>query len=130
MALVDDVGAYLTTQTLAGDATAWPLALSWMPPTPAQVVGVLATGGYASAAKAGLDYPTFQLLVRVASHAESTAGATQAESLYLALDHCGPVTIGSTAYRDIQAEHPPAYLGEDASGRPEWSLNFRCWRSR
>lgn len=130
MAVDADIGQHLTDQGIVGGATGWRLALGWIPPRPDRIVAVTTSGGYPSAAKVGLDYPTVQVRVRATSRADVDAGVAKAEAIYLALDHAGPVTINGTSYRDIQAEQYPMDLGEDENRRPEWSVNFRCLKSR
>lgn len=130
MAVSDDIGTYLTNAGVVGGTTGWRLAIDWMPPRPDRVVTVTQTGGYASAAKVGLDYPTVQVRIRATSRADVEAGAAKADAIYLALDHAGPTTINGISYRDIQAEQYPAAIGEDENRRPEWSVNFRCLKSR
>lgn len=84
------------------------------------------TGGLRSDSKRIYDDPTVQIIVR--STTDPMPGMTLAQAIYDALHgfHGGPfVTGGIWVVGCVGLQSAPAYIGVDANGRHEFSLNFQ-----
>ncbi|MBW2084436.1 MAG: hypothetical protein JRI54_00170 [Deltaproteobacteria bacterium] len=90
---------------------------------PVDSIFVLATGGRAGqrihSDRSEIRYPTAQIRVRAESFAE---GYEKASAVYDAL-----FDLRYPGYMDfLLLQSEPIYLGQDANGNYEWSLNVEC----
>jgi hypothetical protein len=84
------------------------------------------TGGGRADGKREYDDPTIQIIVR--STTDPTPGMTKAQAIYDKLHgfHVSTFTTGGRKIINcVGIQSQPAYIGMDANGRHEYSLNFQ-----
>jgi len=122
MSLLDDIGSYLTTNSIVGGATGWTLRKSVITPAPDQTVAILETS---SPNIQQFSTPTgelnFQVLIRGAKHEYDTA-RTKAEGIFSSLNQA---TISGYVYV-FALTSAPIPLGYDNNLRPMLSWNFKA----
>lgn len=121
--LLDDIGARLVAQNVAGGATGWNLAKSFIPETPDQVVSIMETGGQVpnqfETSAGGI--VTFQVQVRGAEF-EYDVARTKMAAAFTALNQAN--IAGYVFVYALQSA--PLSLGIDQNNRPELALNFEA----
>lgn len=139
MALLDEVGTILSTQSIASSSgeSGWYLALSMMPDStasPDRIVALIETPGTPPLATVEVDEPGLQVRVRGQSiMSASTAyieARAKAEDAYQALHGLDPGTYSSRYYAGVWADQTPYLLQYDDNNRPEIAFNLRVYRSR
>lgn len=139
MALLDELGTVLSTQSIASSSGegGWYLALSMMPDStasPDRIVAVIPTPGTPPLATVELDEPGVQIRVRGQSYMSASTAFqeawSKAEAAYTALHGLAPGTYSGRYYAGIWAEQSPFLLRYDENNRPEVAFNLRVYRSR
>ncbi len=124
MALLDDLETMLVAQSITGGATGWALFLGHLPPTPDKAVVIYETGGAASEVEFGLDYPTFQVMVRGEAGGYQ-AVRTKIQAIFEILHNSEENMPGSSYVNITGIQSAPLSLGRDETKRPQLSWNFR-----
>ncbi len=139
MALLDEIGAVLSTQSVASSSGVggWLLVLSFMPDSTAiqdKVVAIIETPGFPPDAGTDLDRPGFQVRVRgdpISTTTTSYAEARQKiEDVKTTLHALASTSYSGRHYPGVWAEQEPFLLRYDQNDRPELAINFRAMRSR
>jgi hypothetical protein len=139
VALLDEIGARLSTQSVASSSgvDGWLLVLSLLPDSTAiqdKVVALTETPGGPPYGRVELDRPSFQVRVRGESMENGssayTEGRAKIEQVKTELHGLTPGTYSSWYYAGIWAEQDPFFLEIDSDNRPHWICNFRALRSR
>lgn len=139
MALLDEIGAILSTQGVASSSgvNGWLLALSFMPDSSAiqdKVVALIETPGLPPEAGTELDQPGFQVRVRGDPISTTTTSYQEArqkiEDVKTTLHGLTPGSYSTRHYPGVWAEQEPFLLRYDENDRPELAMNFRAMRSR
>ena len=139
MALLDEIGSRLSTQSIASSSgvDGWLLVLSHMPDSTAmqdKVVALTETAGWPPMGRVELDYPGLQVRVRGESlrngSSAYTEGRAKIEEVKQELHGLTPGTYSGRYYAGIWAEQEPFFLEIDSEHRPHWVCNFRALRSR
>lgn len=103
-----------------------------LPDTPDAAIVIVPTGGNPMDGAVGLPYdePSLQVIVR-GTAGDPTWALDVAAKAYNALQgYSGPMGPGDSSYVAIEAlivsslQTGPAFIGNDANGRPRYSLNF------
>ena len=136
MAYLDDISLLLTTSTVAGGATGWPLYLGHLPDSSAigdKAVAVLGTAGSPSHARVSLERPGLQVLVRGEPINQTSTGYQDAEARAVLIDHAIHAYVGTpdgagSRVAGLWNESGPAFAGFDEGQRPMFSANYRVWR--
>lgn len=130
--LLDEVGAFLTTQGLVGGSTGWQLFEGFVPATPDQVVVLLdAPSGEPREYAYLLRRPHFQVFVRGMPRTDGdgyTTAKTQHEAILAALDGLVGQTLSGVLYPYIWAIGGLSGVVWDVNQRPEFRQNYRCAR--
>lgn len=129
MALLDEIGDYLTAQGLVGGATGWTLALSQMPTSPDKIVAIFETPGRAPLPRVEMDMPAFQVRVRgtVRGYADAR---TKLAAVQAVLHGLANTSLSGVYYVSILAQGSAISMGNDENNRPEISQNYLARRSR
>ncbi len=129
MALLDDIAAYLKSQGLV--PSGWRVCIYFMPPSPDRVICLSEYGGNTPQVKVLLDEPGLQIRVRGQSEDPQTPRGVL-ETIRIALDGLGPLTVGSSNVRWIKAvQSAPMSLGIDGQdNRWEFVCNFIVGKGR
>ena len=143
MSVLDEVGGYLTLQSVVGTTSGFTLVKSWLPDSTAlqnKVVALTQTAGRTpTPPRLELDYPGIQVLVRGEPMTKTATAYADAETemtaVYLALHGFGPGYLPSTSgasryYVMITANHLPALMHVDQANRPVLFCNLTATRSR
>ena len=135
MAFLDDISTLLTSSTVAGGATGWPLYLGHLPDSSAigdKAVALLETAGQEDMGRVDLERPGLQVVVRGApTNTTSTAyQETQARAkLINGAIHAFTGTPSSGAYiAGLWNQSGPFFSGFDETWRPYFSANYLVWR--
>jgi hypothetical protein len=128
MAILDEIGARLTTLLLVDGATGWALCKAFLPASPDKVVLLSELGGLGPEQRVQLDHPEIQVRVR-GERFGYAAARTRMQAIYDAL-HTYSGTLSGIRYASIAAVQSPIGLGFDDNERPEIVCTFRCARSR
>ena len=96
-----------------------------MPDSPDTAVMVHPTGGPEASTKSGYATPTVQVMVR--GTRDPRTGSDLADKVYSALHGLRSQTLpgGTWVVRSTGMQSAPISLGEDSTGRHEYSMNFR-----
>lgn len=135
MPLLEEIGAILSTQSIASSSGAggWLLSLSLMPDSTAiqdRVVSILQTpGGPSGADRIEVDDSAFQIRIRGTAW-DWTVAEAKATECYQALHGLAPGTYSGRHYAGVWAMQPPFLLEYDDSNRPHLVNNYRALRSR
>jgi len=124
----EDLQTYLGTLSALGLTLASNLFIAEQPAKPNNCVTVIDTGGYGTdlgLETQGYERPSIQILVRNTGY---IAGYDLAQSIQVALHGLSHQTINGTVYTVIQCTSGPASLGQDESGREQFSVNFNAQR--
>jgi len=125
--LLDDIGAYLVTQsigTLGSD-----LFLGWLPDTPDTCVAVIEGIGdealetLGSTSSTNMEQPALQIICRGAPDDYNTP-RIKAEAVKAALQDVANQVLTSTLYYRIRMRHPPWPMGKDENKRFMLSTNY------
>lgn len=120
MLFIDALADYLADRgfgTIGEDLFLW-----FAPAAPGTSITVSTYQGGSADPKFNLDTVRFQLRVRGTDTEEVTSTVND---LYLALHSLEGIDLGGFWLIDCQALQPaPTYLGRDASGRDDFSINF------
>jgi hypothetical protein len=104
------------------------LFYSFVPPEPHALVAVIPTPGWPRDRYSGTTHPTFQIRIRAETFAAAETKAAAIAALFRSGAYPKNNFLIGTAYvflADFLQEPTSAYIGEDANGRPEFSLNLR-----
>ena len=127
MALLDDIGTYLTSQNVVGGETGWTLAKGFEPPTPDKIVTIYELPGDEPDQTEGTkyDYPFFQTRVRGEEFGyEETR--TKVQAVFNALNDAD---ISGYVYVFARQSGPQS-LGHDGLTRPILTLDFAVMKQR
>lgn len=130
MALLDDVGAALTTAGLVGGATGWTLYLGHLfdEPDKDKAVCLYELPGEVPEQKWAIDRPALQVRVRGAANGYSAARA-KLQAIFDLL-HAGEDAVGGGMVFLYAAQSGPTPLGADEKFRPHISMRFFSLRNR
>lgn len=108
------------------DPSANNIGVGSMPDSPDLAIGIWPTGGPESSTKSGYDMRGLQVRTR-GPRSDATTGYDLGEEIYDDLHGMKYVTLtGGTLVVYCAATQPePVSIGEDESGRHEYTLNFR-----
>jgi len=125
MALLDDIGDFLTAQGVVGGATGWTLRLSHLTPTPDKVVVVYETPGLAPDQTVGLgaEFPGIQVRAR-ASALDYESLRSKLQDIYNVLNNA---TISGYVYCYAQ-QSGPLPMGLDENERPGMVWNYQLMK--
>lgn len=124
--LLDDVRGLLIAANVVDGVTGWSLFLSYLPPTPDQVVAVTETGGPAVDQTDGPRFDTFTFQVQVRGVKYGYAAArVKADEVFTALNDSN-----LTGYAYMFSENGPTTIGYDDNYRPRIALNFKTLKLR
>lgn len=133
MPLVTEIGSRLSSQSVATTgSTGWRLVYQdFVDGTsiPDTQVCVRNSGGFPGEARADLDRPTVQVMIRGSVSDSTGSTLTKAVAVNTAL-HRYDGTLSGWTYVDIERQGDLLYLGRDDNQRPLYSLNFTALRSR
>jgi hypothetical protein len=115
------LGSFLTTAPQP--PTGWRVAVGRLPDAPDTVMLVTATGGRNPYPHLLYNEPTVQILVRGAKSGY-VAARTKAEAVQARMTAMSSVTLLGDVYQSSNQMGDIAYLGQDESTRPMFSLNF------
>lgn len=130
MALLDDIGGYIDTNTALTLGTN--LFLSLMPETVDNCVVVVENAGIAPTFTMGsvhlpqIERPEVQIVVRNTSY---STGRSTAETVYRLLTQITNQTINGNFYHRIDAIASPALYERDINKRVLFSTNFHVMRA-
>jgi hypothetical protein len=114
-------------ENIAGLTLGTNMFKGFMPEKPDDCVLLLDTGGAEPDRELPMGSPSFQILVRNKSY---SAGDAIMKSIVDLLHQKMNETLGSTYFYTIFLMGEAGYLGRDAKGRDEWSVNFICQTRR
>ncbi|MEU4225804.1 minor capsid protein [Nonomuraea sp. NPDC026600] len=102
-----------------------------MPAAPDRCFVVARYGGRESSLGDNYDEPSIQYRLRSPA-ADVRIAEADAERLYDALHGLGPYTLpgGTFLLLAVGVQSGPIFIGQDANGRPEYTINLRCEISR
>lgn len=108
-----------------------PSFVARMPSAPDRCVVLARYGGVESSLADNSDEPSIQFRLRGPATDVRIAEA-DAELLYDALNGLGMITLpgGTWLQLAVGAQGGPIFIGQDANGRPEYTVNLRCDVSR
>lgn len=136
MALLDEIGARLAAQAVAGTSApgGWELTKSLLPDTTAignTVVALTETPGLPSSPRPTFEQPTFQVQVRGTVWTSSSAYPDARDKAADVVDalHGFAGSLSGVHYPGIWAQQAPFLLEWDANQRPVLAVNFRAIRS-
>ena len=136
MSILDEASALLTTSTVAGGATGWPLYLGHLPDSSTigdKAVGVIHTQGQGYMPRIGLEQEGLQIVVRGAPTNQTSTGYQDAMDratliAKAARDYVGTPTSTGARWAGVWNESGPFFAGFDEGWRPLFSSNWRVWR--
>ena len=129
MAILDDIGGYINTNTSFTLGTDFFLSL--LPDTPDNCVALFESGGVAPQYTQGstgtpvIERPELQVITR---HTSYETGRANANTVYLLLTAITNATINSNLYYRIEAAASPAMFQRDDSRRVLFTTNFNVMR--
>lgn len=136
MAFLDEVSAILTTSSVAGGATGWPLYLGHMPDSSAigdKAVAAIDQAGFGFITRPLLEQPGLQILVRGAPINQTSTGYQDAQDRAVLVagalrGYVGQPSSSGARIAGIWNESGPQFAGFDEGWRPVFSANFRAIR--
>ena len=129
MAILDDIGAYINTNTSLTIGTDFFLSL--LPESPDNCVALFEEGGTAPLFTLGstntpqIERPQLQVIVRNTSY---STGASTARTVYLLLTAIVNQTINSNYYQRVEAVATPALFQRDENRRSLFTVNFDVYK--
>lgn len=133
MGLLSEISAYMVTNSIGiagtGATGSWNIYYDKgeLPAGPDQVILLFETGGMPPDLIHDMNIdvnPSMQVRIR-AKPKDYAGGIAKAEAILALLHGLSNTTLGTTPYKLIRALSSPIYLGNDKSGRPEWTVNFQ-----
>lgn len=135
MAFLDDVSTILTSSTVAGGATGWPVYLGHMPDSSAigdKAVALIETPGQEDMDRVDVERPGLQVVVRGApTNTTSTAyqdAQARAKLINAALHTFQGTPSSGTYIPGVWNQSGPFFGGFDEGWRPFFSANYLVWR--
>ena len=131
MGLVEDVGAYLDTNSTRF-AAGTSLFYNYLPSDPNRATSIIETGGVAPARAFGSTGPSWeQGRIQVACRSTSSATArADADAAFVLLEAVENQTLTSNQFLRVSAVQSVFLLERDARGRPVFACNYDVWRVR
>lgn len=121
--VTEDIAIYLASRGLGVRGST--IFRGYLPPQPAECLGIFAIGGAAADLTGNIDNPSIQVLVRAATY---DAAESKAYDVFNTLHALTETVINGTRYLLIEALQDPISLGQDEGGNYLFSLNFRIMR--
>lgn len=121
--LTDDIAEYLAAQGIGTVGT--DIFVDHLPDLPDSCVAVMQTGGQQPSIYLPTKRPTFQVIVRNATHPGGEDRLASVRGLLHNLYNT-PLNSGQTYAYYVQASSEGGFIGKDAAGRYEFSANFQC----
>lgn len=124
MTIAEQVATYLQDELLVG-TLGTNIFIGRLPEkndAPVNAIAVIDTGGVASDVDLPLTSPTFQILIR---NTDYDAGSTLLMTIHDGLHQFfGELVTGQNYFYVLHAQNRGGHLGQDASGRELFSINF------
>lgn len=122
--VVDNVADYLANNSIGTVGTN--IFVGEQPPTPANCVTVLETGGLLPPIDIPSKKPTFQILIRNTNY---STGRTLLDTIRTLLHNKYGVTLaaGGNFFHSINAISEGGHIGKDDAGNDEFSINFQAY---